>query len=236
MPQEGRRVPCRASQLWVPLPWCPPPLPATNGSLRNARAMGQTMNPGCCPIPSVLTHPGWHLGCALSIRTAQAAPLQSIQVRIWAGQLLTQRPAPAAQSQHSVPMASLGMGQTILAVTQCPQEQHTHTHGGGTLGKHWEKSTQRHRGDWASGVAQGSAGAGHLLPTPAGRAQLQQSQGGIWESAATSCRCPSRRLEPPGSGPWGGWSWPAAGLGGCASQPRREMGYNQSWKRFPAQL
>lgn len=45
VPQEGRRVPCRASQLWVPLPWCSPPL-----RLLHFRAFKQGPGQGSCSL------------------------------------------------------------------------------------------------------------------------------------------------------------------------------------------
>lgn len=90
--------------------------------------MVQAVHPGagCCPIPSAPTRSGWHLRCASSPRAAQAAPLHGIQSRIWAGQLLTQCSAPAAQSQHSVPTITWGWDKPSLQPPRVPRSS-THT-------------------------------------------------------------------------------------------------------------
>lgn len=61
-----------------------------------------------------------------------------------------------------------------------------------TLGWHPEEALGE---EWASSVAQGFAGAGCQVPMPLGRVQLWQAQGGIWETLATSWRCPFRQAQ-----------------------------------------
>lgn len=183
----------------------------------------------CCPIPSTPTHLGLCLGCASSPRAAQAAPIHNIQEGSGQGSC-------SLSAQPQLPRASTVSPWCPWQAPSVPKSSaHTPTEvapWGGT-GRRVPSATGGGLGiRGGTGVCRCRAPAAYAC----GKAQLQQAQDGIQESAATSCRCPSRRLEPAGSGPRGGRSWPAAGLGGCASQPRREMGYNQSWKRFPAEL
>ena len=202
--------------------------------------MGQAVHPGagCCPPPSAPTQPGHGLQCRMapgtcpepwgcsgcsSSRHPSEDPGRAADLLV----LSPNCPEPA-QSPRGVPGDGVMLWSAHRACNHSvsPRPAHTHPlgwHPGEALGEGCPVPPAPREG-WASGVAQGSAGAGHSLPMPSGRAQLRQAQNGIWESLATSCHCPSRRLEPVGSEPSGRQSWPAPGWEGHASQRWREMG------------
>lgn len=114
-----------------------------------------------------------------------------------------QRPRASTVS----PWCPRGWGKSSL---QAPSVPRSSTHSptevapwGGT-GRRVPSATG---GDWASGVAQGSAGAGHLLPTPAG--------------SEPRVEFGSQRPLPAAALP-GGWSPRAQGHGVAGAGPRRD--------------
>lgn len=128
VPQEGRRVPCRASQLWVPLPWCSPPLrllhfrafkqgPGQGScSLSDEPQLPRTSTaspwfpwgwgkPSCChPVSprTAHTHPRrWHLGGALGEECP--APPGGLGIRGGTGVCRCRAPAAHACGKGSAP-------------------------------------------------------------------------------------------------------------------------------------
>lgn len=161
---------------------------------------------GCCSIPSAPTHSGWHLGCTQSPRAAQAAPLHSIQARIWAGQLLTRCSAPA-----ELPRYPWGCGKPSLQPSSVPKSS-THPP---TDGAPW--------GGTGSRVPSATRGTGH----PGWHRGLQV-QGTCCPRLREGLSSSKPRVEfgsqqpLPAAALPGGWSPRAQGHGVAGAGPRRD--------------
>lgn len=170
--------------------------------------------------------PPGHSGCSSSQHPSQEDPGRAAALSV----LSSICPGPAVS-----PGCPSGQGDAVecplhLQTTQCPQERHTATCCDDTLDRCWEKGAQCHQHpqeQWAC----------RLADMPPGRAHLWQAQSGIWESLAISCHCPfpepqAHRLRAIGlvglAQVRGGWA--------TLHSPRGKWVYNQSWKRFPAEL
>lgn len=232
MPQQGRRVPCRASQPWVPLLW--------------------VLIPSACPQRAWGMPGQWGRLCIQVQGAAQSPLLQPTQDGTWdapkAPGLLRLLHFTAFKQESGQGSCSLS-AQPQLSCPDIPGDGANHpcSHPVSPRAAH-TPPLMGHRGEaleaecpvppgglgirGGTGVCRCRAPAAHAC----GKGSAPASPG--WNLGVSSHFLP---LPFPAAGARGlramGWpSWPAAGLGGCASQPRREMGYNQSWKRFPAEL